>query len=334
MLKALIVPAVLTLVALVGMWVWGGFVAAATTFLLIILEVTLSFDNAIVNAGVLQRMTPVWQKRFLTWGIFSSVVFTRAVLPILIVAAAVGASPWYVGHIALFDPETYAHLLEGAHPAIAAFGGIFLTLVAFAYFIDERKDKHWIHVVEHHIAKWGRIEALEIALALIILLICAFAVPIDERSLVLAGGIVGVALFIIVHGIASALEDSTSRKAAQAAGVSGLGLFIYLDVLDAAFSLDSVVGAFALSTSIPVIVAGLGIGAYTVRSFTLAMVRGHVLDRLVYIEHGAHWAIFGLAIALLAGLFVEVPEPVTGFIGLLFVGLAYWSSVRVRTPKS
>ena len=113
---------------------------------------------------------------------------------------------------------------------------------------------------------------------------------------------------------------------------AGLALFVYLNILDAAFSLDSVVGAFALSTQIAVITVGLGIGAYFVRSLTIYMVHHKTLHSLVYIENGAHWAILGLAGAMFAGLFFDVPEPITGFIGLLFVGFAYWSSVRIVQP--
>ena len=110
-------------------------------------------------------------------------------------------------------------------------------------------------------------------------------------------------------------------------------LFVYLNVLDAAFSLDGVVGAFAITSSLPIIIAGLGIGAIFVRAFTVALVRAKTLDTLIYLEHGAHWAIFGLALAMLTTIFVHVPEAVTGLIGLVFIVLAYISSRReMRRP--
>jgi hypothetical protein len=110
----------------------------------------------------------------------------------------------------------------------------------------------------------------------------------------------------------------------------GAALFIYLNVLDSAFSLDGVVGAFAVTNSLPVIIAGLGIGALFVRTFTIALVRAKTLSTLVYLEHGAHWAIFGLALAMIAGIFVDVPETVTGLVGFVFVGLSYLSSRKAR----
>lgn len=317
-----LIPGAVSIALLAGVGVLLGPVAFFTACLLVVLEITLSFDNAVVNARVLEKMSPVWQKRFLTWGIFTAVFLTRAVLPILIVSASVAMSPFTVASIALFDPVRYAGLLHGAGYIISAFGGMFLTMVGLKYFFDGEKEVHWIHYLERHFARWGSIEALEIAIALIILASIAFFSPADSASIFFAG-IFAIVLFILVQGVANSFAVSAKGVAA-----TGLASFIYLDVLDAAFSLDSVVGAFALSTSIPIIVVGLGIGAYFVRTLTLYMVHNGTLARLMYIEHGAHWAILGLAGAMFANMFVNVPEPITGLIGLLFVGGAYLSSVR------
>lgn len=313
-------PTVVAVVALLGLLIWGGTAAFLTAALLMVLEVTLSFDNAVVNAKVLARLSPVWQKRFLTYGIFVAVFLTRALLPILIVAASVALSPLVVTKIAFFDPAHYAELLEGAHFIIAAFGGIFLTLVGLKYFFDEHKELHWIRVIEKHLSRWGSIEAIEIALTLGILVVAAALAPLHATSILFAG-IVGIIVFIIVQGAAGSF-------AVESVG-GGLALFIYLNVLDAAFSLDSVVGAFALSTQLPIIIAGLGIGAYFVRTLTVYMVQNGTLDTLAYLEHGAHWAILGLAAAMIGSIFVHVPEPITGLVGLSFVSLAFWSSKRL-----
>ena len=314
--SAFAIPTFITVLALGAVWYWLGLTAFFTALLLVVLEVTLSFDNAVVNAKVLAQMSPVWQHRFLTWGILIAVFITRAVLPVFIVAVSVGVSPYLIGRMAFENPTEYAHLLEGAKYAIYAFGGIFLLLVSLKYFFDERKENHWIQVIERHLSKWGRVEAMEIFVSLVVLACIASAIP-EHSATILFAGIIGVALFIIVQGLASAfsVKSSSTEQA-------GLALFVYLNILDAAFSLDSVVGAFALSTQIAVITVGLGIGAYFVRSLTIYMVHHKTLHSLVYIENGAHWAILGLAGAMFAGLFFDVPEPITGFIGLLFVGFA------------
>src|SRR5690606_8056995 len=126
------------------------------------LEVTLSFDNAVVNAKVLANMEEKWRRRFLTWGILLAVFGTRLVLPVLIVAAAAWVSPIAATVLAFNDPVAYGELLSHAAPAILAFGGAFLLMVSLQYFFDTAKDVHWIALIERHLAKWGRVEAIEI----------------------------------------------------------------------------------------------------------------------------------------------------------------------------
>ena len=326
-LRSILIPALISLVLLASIGIFMGLLAFFTAILLVVLEVTLSFDNAVVNAKVLERMSPLWQRRFLTWGILISVIFTRAVLPILIVAASVALSPFAVAKIAALDPLRYAELLEGAEHIIASFGGIFLTMVGLKYFFDEGKSVHWIYLIERRFAGWGSVEAIEIAIGLGILSLVALIVPLHSLSILFAG-IVAIVLFIIVQGVASSFSVSTSDVA-----TAGTALFVYLNILDAAFSLDSVVGAFAISTQLPIIIIGLGIGAYVVRALTVYMVHSGVLSNLTYIEHGAHWAILGLAAAMIANLFIDIPEPVMGLIGLLFIGGAYISSIRSVSHK-
>lgn len=322
--RAFFLPVLVSIVILGAVYVWGGVQAFFLASLLVLLEVTLSFDNAVVNAKILAHMDEKWQKRFLTWGIIVAVFGTRFVLPILIVSASVGASPVFIAKLAAFAPEEYGHLLEGARHAISAFGGIFLLMVSLKYFFSAGKDIHWIRYVEKFVAGWGKIEAIEIGISLTVLIILALLMPAESASVLLAG-IVGIVLFIVIQGIA----NSFTQDAEKAVGAGSAALFVYLNILDAAFSLDGVVGAFALTNELLLIVVGLGIGAYFVRSLTVYLVRRKTLDALVYLEHGAHWAILALAAAMLATIFVEVPEIITGSVGLVFVGAAYYSSVRL-----
>lgn len=327
MLKFFAVPISVSVLILAAIWYYLGFGAFITAVLLMILEVTLSFDNAVVNARVLQDMDEKWRNRFLTWGILIAVFGTRLVLPILIVSASVLMSPWAVASLAAFNPGEYAHLLEGARYSIYSFGAAFLLMVALKYFLNDAKDVHWFQVLEKHLAKWGRIEAIEIGLALMLITGISFLVPAVAQATVLVSGLFGVILFIITQGIMSAF---TIKTEGAMVAKSGLALFMYLEVLDAAFSLDSVIGAFALTTSLPIIIAGLGIGAWFVRSITIYLVRRKTLETLAYLEHGAHWAIFGLAVSMFAGLVYHVPEIITGTVGLAFILAAYWSSVQFR----
>ena len=322
-MKVFIFPAIVSILVCTATFLWGGVSALFLVFLLAILETTLSFDNAVVNAKVLSRMSERWQRLFLIWGIPFAVFGTRFVLPVFIVAAAASLSPLAVAKLAFFDPVRYGEYINAAHVAIAAFGSAFLFMVSLKYFFNDRKTVHWITIVEKYLSRWGGIEAGEVALTLIVLLLTALLLP-AKAATILTAGIIGVVLFIIIEGVAQSFEMRSGAGLAK----SSLALFVYLNVLDAAFSLDGVVGAFAITSSLPVIIGGLGIGAVFVRAFTVALVRARTLETLVYLEHGAHWAILGLALAMLATIFIHVPEPLTGFIGLVFIVFAYISSRR------
>lgn len=325
-MRLFLFPSIVTVVAFIAAYAWGGLHALFLVVLLAVLETTLSFDNAVVNARVLQRMSPEWQNRFLTWGILIAVFGTRFVFPILIVAAAAFMTPYAVAMLAFFDPVAYGERLHEAHVPIAAFGSAFLLLVSLKYFFNDAKTVHWIEVIERRLSRWGSIEAIEIALVLLVLLGAAVLLPHDAATLLIAG-IIGIILFILMEGVAHSFE-SVAKVGVNVAAQAGFALFLYLNVLDSAFSLDGVVGAFAVTNNLPIIIAGLGIGALFVRTFTIALVRAKTLESLPYLEHGAHWAIFGLALAMLCNLFVHVPETITGLVGLVFVALAYWSSRR------
>lgn len=315
-------PIVVSVFALLCMYVWGGVAAFFLAATLAVLEITLSFDNAVVNAKILSEMPERWQKRFMTWGMFLSVFGTRLLLPILIVSVVAMVSPLVVATFALYDTAAYSQLLSGAEATIKSFGGAFLLMVSLKYFFNVGKSVHWFAPLERRLVRWGRVEAIEIALALIILLLVSFLVH-DSAAVVLHAGLIGIILFTLTEGVAHGLGVEVKEVAR-----SGMMLFAYINLLDSAFSLDSVIGAFALSTSLPIIVVGLGIGAYFVRALTLHLVRAKTLDTLRYLEHGAHWAIFGLALAMFAGLVVHVPQTAIALIGLLFILLSYVSSRR------
>jgi hypothetical protein len=320
-------PVCISLIAFFGILLKFGAAAFFLVIVLAILEVTLSFDNAVVNAKVLTRMNPLWQRRFLTWGILLAVFGTRFILPIVIVSVAVWTSPWYITQLVFSNPAEYGKLLDSVHGAITSFGGVFLLMVSLKYFFNQAKSVHWIQSVESHLVKWGRIEAMEIALALLILVGLSFMTSYDQAQ-VLLSGIIGLVLFVLMEGIAGSLSSEAKGVAASSAS-----LFLYLEILDTAFSLDGVIGAFALTNNLIIIMVGLGIGAYFVRSLTIYFVERKTLAKLVYLEHGAHWAILGLALCMLLNLIIHVPEVVIGLIGLCFVSLSYYSSRKAPAPQ-
>lgn len=322
--KYFLLPSFITLFLLGVVYYYGSTASLFAVIILIALEITLSFDNAVVNAKVLEKMDEKWQKRFINWGIWIAVFGTRVLLPIIIVSFVSGLAVLEVLNLAIYDAKTYGLKLDEAHYSIGAFGGVFLLLVALKYFIDDNKEIHWIKVLEQKIKKFSSVESIEVVLAMILLLFVAETVP-SHAVEILVAGIVGCITFVLVEGITSNMGENVEGLAK-----SGLATFVYLNILDAAFSLDGVIGAFAISSNLFVIMVGLGVGAYFVRSFTLMLVEKKTLSELIYLEHGAHWAVGALGVCMLLGLVVHIPEPVIGTIGLFFVGAAYLSSVNKK----
>jgi hypothetical protein len=272
-------------------------------------------------------MNALWRRRFLTWGILIAVVGVRLILPIILVSITSWKAPLVVAMLAFSNGAAYAELLEGARYAIEAFGGTFLLMLSLKYFFDSAKTVHWIRTLEHRMAKLGDIEALEMAIVLWVIIVISFFVPSFAQVEVLLAGVIAVLVSIALEGLMRLLSKGGTAT-------SGLGLFIYLEVLDTAFSLDGVVGAFALTFSIPLIVLGLGIGAYFVRALTIYLTEHRILDTLLFVENGAYWAIFGLSMCMLASLTIHVPETITGSIGLLFMLASYYSSIKERKRKA
>ena len=294
-----------------------------------ILEISLSFDNAVVNASVLKDMDEIWQKRFLTWGIAFAVFGMRIVFPLAIVAIAAGLGPIETINLSLNDPLEYERLVSSAHVGIAGFGGAFLAMVGMKFFFDLDKDVHWIAVVESKLSKFAALPAIEIALLLLVLWGISGTLAPDDALTFLVAGILGLVTFIAVEGINKILElREEAHRLSGAVVRSGLGGFLYLNVLDASFSFDGVIGAFALSNNMVVIALGLSIGAIFVRSMTIHLVRKGTLAQYRFLEHGAFWAIIVLGMIMLASAKVHIPETITGLIGAILIGLSFWWSVR------
>jgi hypothetical protein len=294
-----------------------------------VLEISLSFDNAVVNASVLTNMDKVWQKRFLTWGIAFAVFGMRIVFPLAIVAIAAGLGPMQTIDLSLNNPTEYERIVSSAHVGIAGFGGAFLAMVGLKFFFDGNKDVHWIGVVERQLARFAALPAAEVALLLLALWGISNMLEPAEALTFLIAGILGLVTFIAVEGINAILELQEEKQRLQGAVVrSGLGGFLYLNVLDASFSFDGVIGAFALSNNMIVIALGLSIGAMFVRSMTIHLVEKGTLAQYRFLEHGAFWAIIALGAIMLLSAVFHIPETITGLIGATLIGLSLWWSVR------
>ncbi len=324
---------------LLGGWVgWqstGTLGGMATVFficaVLAVLEISLSFDNAIVNANKLKDMTPVWQHRFLTWGIVIAVFGMRIVFPLLIVVIAAGIGPIEALFLAAREPGEYARIMTEAHLPIAAFGGTFLMMVGLTYFFDHEKEVHWIVFLEKHMARSASIKGIEIAFVLLLILLFSNLLEGEEANTFVYSAIYGLLTFLVVEVIGGLLDHS--QKAMSEAAKGGLGAFIYLEVLDASFSFDGVIGAFALSQNLFVIAIGLGIGAMYVRSMTIMLVDKGTLAEYRYLEHGAFYAILILSVIMYCQTLVHIPEVITGLGGAGLIGISLWSSIRYNRKE-
>lgn len=325
---------IVSLIALIIAFIYGGWNGLFITLILAVLEISLSMDNAIVNARILERMSPAWQKTFLTLGVLIAVVGMRFVFPLLIVGVSAQIDPISALRLALEkgNPSTagtYGYILHHAHPQIAAFGGMFLLMLALGFFFDERAHT-WLKLPEKFLQKIGHFPAANAIISIIILLITSEFIA-KESHAVLFAGILGILTFMLVDGFGETMSHSkaaTSTDFVVATGKAGLALFLYLEVIDASFSFDGVIGAFAITADPIIILLGLGvIGAMFVRSLTLYLVQKGTLNDLVYLEHGAHWAILTLAFLILVSIKWEIGEVVTGFTGAILIILSFVSSI-------
>ncbi len=335
---------------------YGGWAGFGVVAFLSVLEISVSFDNAVVNAGILKKMNAFWQKIFLTVGVLIAVFGMRLVFPVVIVAISARIGPVEAVRLALDDKDTYQQLVTDAHPSIAAFGGMFL-LTIFLDFIFEDREIKWLGRLERPLAKLGRVDRLSVCIALIVLLVSSMTfatharqhggIHADKAQTVLIAGVAGLITYLIVGGLSgyfeNKLEEEEEREheaeeearrsgkkvsAVVMAGKAAFFMFLYLEVLDASFSFDGVIGAFAITNDIVLMALGLGIGAMYVRSLTVYLVRQGTLDDYVYLEHGAHYAIGALAVILLVTIQYEIHEVITGLVGVVLIAWAFLSSVR------
>lgn len=320
----------LTIWVLIG---WKmGLAALLLTIILSILEITLSADNAVVNSRVLVNMSKKWQLLFLTVGIIVAVFLVRFALPIVMVAAMTALTSMEVLQLALYDADEYGRYLDEIAPSINAFGGIFLFFVAMFFFMEEERQNFWIHPIEKGLQQLSSVPYLKYILAFATFVPVFYITDPEDRDVVFGSLLAGALTYLILHSIVIMMRQMKGRsEIKEQVGWAAFVSFMYLEVLDASFSLDSVVGAFALTNNIIIIMAGLGVGALWVRAMTIYMVKHQTLTTYRFLESGAHWAIACLALVMFLKLaHIEVPELIIGTIGLVFIGGSMLSSARAN----
>jgi hypothetical protein len=320
----------LALSAVVGHFYGGG--SMIVTFLisaclLAVLEVAVSLDNAVVNATVLKDMDEVWRRRFLTWGMLIAVFGMRLIFPVAIVSIAGGIGPIQAIDMGLFRPDEYQALLKSVNTQVMAFGGTFLLMVFASHFIDHEKEVHWIPALGPMLSKIGKHGTAKIFIPLVIVAIFAQFLGADKEAFI-NSAVWGAITYLMVDGLGDLFDV---EGAAASTGKAGFAGFMYLEVVDASFSFDGVIAAFAITNNFLIIMLGLSIGAMFVRSMTIMLVEKGTLSEFRYLEDGAFWGIGWLVFAMFAHvLHIELGEATVAGGAATAIALAVWHSVHAN----
>lgn len=292
---------------------------------LCVFEIVSSLDNAVVNADVLSTMSAKWRKWFLVWGIFFGVFLVRGALPWLIVwGANPSIGPWGA-FIASFSNDPHiAESLEKSAPVLLVGGGLFLIFLFFHWLFLE--PKNFGLNMEKYISRQG---AWFYAIVSVILTVVVW-LAIKKNPMMAFSASIGAAAFFITHGF----KEHAARVEAEMKdnkSMSDVSKLIYLEILDATFSIDGVIGAFAFTMSVPIIILGNGLGAIVVRELTI---RG--VDRIrnyPYLKNGAMYSIFFLGIVMLLDSFgVHIPHYVAPLITFAVIGFFLYKSIYRKNP--
>jgi len=290
-------------------------------------EIVSSIDNAVINAEVLNTMSPKGRRWFLIWGILFAVFMVRGLLPWLIVWGT-NPSLGFIGSLtATFsnDPGV-AESIKRSTPILFSGGGIFLVFLFFHWlFLDPKnfglrgerfffKNGAWFYAV----------------VSVILSTIVWYSLQINP--VMAFGAVVGSTAFFITHGFKQNAEKAQKAMLSGSRAKSDLSKILYLEVIDATFSIDGVLGAFAFTLSIPLILLGNGIGAFVLRELTVRNIQR--IKKYKYLKNGAMYAVFGLGAIMIAEAFgAHVPEWFSPIVMFAVIGYFFWKSKKAMKPK-
>lgn len=289
---------------------------------LCLFETVSSVDNAIVNADILATMSKRARKWFLFWGLLFAVFVIRGLLPLLIIWVANPSLGLYGAFTATFseDPLVKAAMEQSA-PVLLIGGGVFLIFLFF----------HWLFLETKNYGMWGEkfISSQGIwffaVVSILLSIITWFAIQVNP--IMAFGAVVGSTAFFIVHGFKQNAELREKEMISGAGDLSDLSKLMYLEVIDATFSIDGVLGAFAFTLSVPLILIGNGLGALVVRELTMKGI--DEVRKYAYLKNGAMYSILILGLIMVLDSFgFEIPSWVSPIITFLIVGYFYWKSLQ------
>ncbi len=296
-----------------------------TSAVLIVLGLALfesitSIDNAIINAEVLQGMQPKARRWFLTWGILIAVFVVRGFLPWLIVwVMTPGLGPWEAFTASLTGDPAALKAIQDSSPVLLMGGGVFFVFL-FCHWIFLEPKRIGLPV-ERIIARQGAWFYAVVSITLTVIVWFA----LEDSPMLAFGAVVGSSAFFITHGFKRYAEEQEARLLSGEGRISDIGKILYLEVIDLTFSIDGVVGAFAFTLAVPLILLGNGIGAIVVRQLTVYGVER--IKKYVYLKNGAMYSVFVLGCVMLAhGFGFHVPEWLTPLATFVIVGYFFFKS--------
>ena len=233
--------------------------------------------------------------------------------------------------LAVHHPADYSLALTSHSHQINAFGSSFLLLIALTYLMNQEREEYWLGWIEKPIHGAGAILTMPLIITISLLMVECWFLPASEQSSVLFSGLAGIVGYYLVKDGLGALVGEANGPARA---VGGLAMFLYIESIDASFSFDGVIGAFAITDNIFQIAIGLGIGAMMIRVFTRLITEKGSLDNLPYLETGAFLTILALSIVMKLEDFVDVPDYVTGLLGVGLIGASLWDSIRASKKEA
>jgi hypothetical protein len=287
---------------------------------LCLFEAISSVDNAIVNAEVLSTLRERARRWFLSYGLLIAVFIIRGFLPWFIVWFATPSLGPVGAFTAAFssDPRVKG-AVEASAPALLVGGGTFLVFLFF----------HWLFLEEKHYGLRGERYIQEKGIWFYALVSFLLAVIVGlalwKAPAMALGAVIGSTAFFIVHGLRQNAEAQEKRLLDR--DLTDLSKLFYLEVIDATFSIDGVLGAFAFTLSVPLIILGNGLGAFVVREITIGNIDR--IKRYIYLKNGAMYSILILGtIMILDGFGVGIPSFLSPLVTFGVVGYFFMKSRR------
>ncbi len=287
---------------------------------LALFEIVNSIDNAIINAEILRTMNKKSQRWFMTWGFFIAVFLVRGLLPWLIIwLGTPGIGPVEALLSAFTNNSQVLHAVESSAPVLLTGGGVFLIFLFLHWLFVEDKQYSFRH--ESFFSRHGIwfFAVVSVVLTTIVWL------AIKVNPMQAFGAVIGSTAFFIVHGFKQNAEEAETKL--MHGSYSDMSKILYLEVIDATFSIDGVLGAFAFTLSVPLIILGNGLGAWILRKLTLQNV-DHI-KKYIYLKNGAMYSIVILGgIMLLDGFGIKIPSFISPLVTFVIIGFFFWKSHR------